>query len=252
MSLEVVTPQIYETIFTSKLKLYDKDLEVDEMDIDIITQNLETINKFHKETTKSAKHMQESINLAQEAIDNNDKKALNHIKNDMQALQDKIAKLENEVYIDSLTKVYNRKWLFNKVLESGNFQNEGVLVFIDLDDFKSINDNYGHLAGDKVLVLIANLLEKISNADIVRFGGDEFIIVSNENRVKSIETELDDINRSFEKKSLRFQEHTFKIGLSFGSAKYHKGDSFHQIAQIVDQKMYEQKRAKKMLTEEAV
>ncbi len=247
ITLDVVTPEMYESVFKTKLKLIDESLELNEIKIDTVEENLKTISKIQQETTKSAKEMQENIDLATTAIDQNDTQTLNEIKNHMKELQNRIQKLENEIFIDSLTKVYNRKWLYDKELDDGLFKDDGVLVFIDLDKFKQINDTYGHLAGDKVLVLVTNLLVKLSNSNVIRFGGDEFIIFSYDNGSKEIEKELEIINNSFKTKSLKFQDKTFKISLSFGSVEFKKGDSFHDITQIVDEKMYEQKRKKREL-----
>ncbi len=243
--LDVVTPQMYESVFQLKLKEKDKALELDNLKIDTVMQNLKKISNLQKETCKSAQDLQDSIDLATTAIDKKDVDTLLEVKDHMKELQEKINKLENEVYLDSLTKIYNRKWIFDKMLDDGKFKSDGVIVFVDLDKFKSINDTYGHLAGDKVLLLVANLLVKISNSSVARFGGDEFVIFSKDHSVKKIEQELDLINKSFETKSLRFQDHTFKIGLSYGAHTFKKGESYMEITQIVDKKMYAQKEEKK-------
>ena len=81
--------------------------------------------------------------------------------------------------LDSLTKVVQRKHIFNYI--NYLIENNTIfsLIMLDLDNFKLINDNYGHSNGDKVLVEIADkLVEYVGDRGIVgRFGGDEFIIV---------------------------------------------------------------------------
>lgn len=252
ISLDVVTPQMYESLFKSKLRVYDDSYDVSDLSVDSMIQNLETISKIQNETQESAKEIHSNINLAQKAIEKHDIKALEKIKDHMKTLQERISKLENEVYIDALTKVYNRKWLFDKALDDGKFKSDGVLVFIDLDKFKEVNDNYGHLAGDKVLVLIANMLVKISDVNVARFGGDEFVILSEHLKEDQLQDDLDKINKNFETKSLKFKNSTFKISISYGCHPFKKGENFKKIAQVVDEKMYEQKEQKKMLTEEAL
>lgn len=87
--------------------------------------------------------------------------------------------LEQMAYYDSLTNVYNRHY-FNKIIRQGLWFNQrSVIMFLDLDNFKNINDNYGHLVGDQVLKQFAELLtENIRQNDIIiRFGGEEFIIL---------------------------------------------------------------------------
>jgi len=77
---------------------------------------------------------------------------------------------------DELTGLYNRRFFNNKVKK---IKEEYLLIFFDVDDFKKINDEYGHYIGDEVLKKIAKITENIvRESDIVcRYGGDEFIIL---------------------------------------------------------------------------
>jgi diguanylate cyclase (GGDEF)-like protein len=244
-NFDVITPDLYTDAFASKLKVMGL-----ETDLDVLSQNnvpliLDKILKIQKETQEGTKVLKENIDLATIAIHDKDEEALASIKEHMSALQDRIAALEEEVYIDDLTKAYNRKWLFDKVLKDDKFTQDGVLTFIDLDKFKVINDSYGHIAGDKVLFLISNVLQKLEGVDVIRFGGDEFIMISFTKDLEYIEEYLFKINEGFKTKSFKFQGHTFKVGLSSGSSTFKAGNNFHEITGIVDEKMYEAKRAKK-------
>ncbi len=244
-SFDVITPDLYSEAFQTKLK----GLGV-ETDLDILSQNnvpliLDKILKIQKVTQEGTQALKENIDLATVAIHDKDEEALTAIKEHMSALQKRISALEEEVYIDDLTKAYNRKWLFDKVLVNDKFENDGVLTFIDLDNFKTINDSYGHIAGDKVLFLISNLLKKLEGVDVIRYGGDEFVMISFEKDVGYIEDYIEKINQGFTTKSFKFQGHTFKVSLSSGSSSFKMGENFHQITAMVDEKMYAVKRAKK-------
>ncbi len=244
-SFDVITPDLYHDAFASKLKGMGV-----ETDLDVLSQNnvpliLDKILKIQKETQEGASSLKENIDLATVAIHDKDEKALASIKEHMSALQERISALEEEVYIDDLTKAYNRKWLFDKILVDDMFEKNGVLTFIDLDKFKVINDSYGHIAGDKVLFLISNVLQKLEGVDVIRYGGDEFIMISFEKDLDYIEEYISKINEGFRTKSFKFQGHTFKVSLSSGSASFKAGRNFHEITGIVDEKMYEVKRAKK-------
>jgi len=245
ITLDVVTPEMYESVFKNKLKEFDNSIEIDDIKVDLVTENLKTITKIQEQTKKSAETFQESIELATTAIDNNDTKTLIEIKEHMIDLQRQIIKLEEEIFTDSLTKVYNRKWLFEKELDDNNFKDNGVLAFVDLDKFKNINDTYGHLAGDKVLILISNLLNKIEESRVIRFGGDEFIVISYKRDINDLKDELEKINSSFKNKSLKFKDDTFKVSVSYGLEKFREGDDFHSVVQVVDEKMYQNKKMKK-------
>jgi diguanylate cyclase (GGDEF)-like protein len=244
-SLDVITPDIYTVTFNEKLKSLNIDLDLDKIESEAAFINLDKIYKLQQETKSNTKELKENIDLATVAIDKHDNVALYSIKTQMSSLQQKIDALENIIYIDDLTKVHNRKWLFDKALEDERFTHDGILTFIDLDNFKSINDNYGHTAGDKSLYLIATLLEKIENTEVARLGGDEFLLISKESDTSDIERMLDGINRSFEDKSIKYKEHTFKLSISYGSENFKKGEDFNYINELVDSKMYKNKIQKR-------
>jgi diguanylate cyclase (GGDEF)-like protein/PAS domain S-box-containing protein len=88
--------------------------------------------------------------------------------------------LEYKATRDPLTGVYNKEVTIKKIDKfiSGNKNGMHILMFIDFDDFKSINDNYGHLLGDKVLIYVISRIKEIfSEGEIIgRIGGDEFVV----------------------------------------------------------------------------
>ena len=88
-------------------------------------------------------------------------------------------------YTDSLTRVPNRK-AFER--DRKNIDEKYSLIMIDIDDFKKINDNNGHLFGDKILKRLAKMLKGIVAPDgkVYRIGGDEFILIIPKSRVKSM------------------------------------------------------------------
>lgn len=87
-------------------------------------------------------------------------------------------RLEESAITDFLTKLYSREYLDNKCRMHLKKDSEGVLMLLDLDDFKSINDSYGHHIGDQVLVKVANILKSIvrKKGFVSRWGGEEFLI----------------------------------------------------------------------------
>lgn len=92
--------------------------------------------------------------------------------------------LKQEAHLDELTQLPNRRGLLSAIeskLTAAQKKNI-ALLFLDLDGFKAINDNYGHAHGDELLVMLSKrLLAKVRNEDVVaRIGGDEFIILAND------------------------------------------------------------------------
>jgi len=88
-----------------------------------------------------------------------------------------------EIYYDELTGCYNRRflyyWIDNEIKRATRFATKFALILLDVDDFRNINNNFGHLEGDKVIVEFGEfLLNNIREVDkLVRYGGDEFIIL---------------------------------------------------------------------------
>jgi diguanylate cyclase (GGDEF)-like protein len=82
------------------------------------------------------------------------------------------------VITDHLTKLYSRNYLDDKIQQSMEEDGEGTFIIIDIDDFKLINDTYGHQVGDDVIIQVANIIQAhIRGSDIgARWGGEELAI----------------------------------------------------------------------------
>ncbi|MBO5277887.1 MAG: GGDEF domain-containing protein [Lachnospiraceae bacterium] len=88
--------------------------------------------------------------------------------------------LTNSSTVDELTGVYNRRDFNEKVISSYDTERKLALLMIDVDNFKSYNDTYGHLEGDKCLHQIGNALGNVANSNgcyVARYGGEEFVIL---------------------------------------------------------------------------
>lgn len=94
--------------------------------------------------------------------------------------KDTVAKLQQDVFHDSLTKLYNRRWFETTFMqEVKSTMAKYQLLIIDIDNFKSINDEYSHLTGDVILKVVGQILQSTIGPDnyAIRYGGEEFIIV---------------------------------------------------------------------------
>ncbi len=95
----------------------------------------------------------------------------------LRAMQYTVSRLNNDAMTDQLTDLYNRRGLVEKMrdLPSGN----NIIIMLDIDNFKHINDRYGHDTGDRTLVALAKRLKNLCrSSDIIsRFGGEEFVVV---------------------------------------------------------------------------
>ncbi len=157
--------------------------------------------------------------------------------------------LRYQANYDALTGLYNRRYLeylLSYHLEmSKNKCKKPTLIFIDLDNFKRINDAYGHKSGDKALVLISNILQKKMNSSSYIYGrmaGDEFIVFiphgDEKNAIKVIE----------EVREVYSHETIGDINLDFSYGIIEVTDSSRNLEELIheaDEKMYEVKNYKR-------
>lgn len=148
---------------------------------------------------------------------------------------------------DSLTNLYNRRFMYKKFAKLFHTKKpiEMVLLIFDCDNFKNINDLYGHLKGDTVLIEISNtLLETKNKSDIIaRWGGDEFLMLVFDCNEKSLQQQLHTIDFNLQ---ILSQNLNIPITLSSGYARYLKNkDSLDDLIRRADQNMYHNKNNRK-------
>lgn len=159
--------------------------------------------------------------------------------------EERLAKLLNT---DPLTGLLNRAALIEKYNQlSGSAQGYGALLFLDLDDFKKINDQFGHKFGDVALCHIADIMCAVlpECADICRFGGDEFVILFEIADRAALQKIAEKLLRAFEQ-PLSFDDGGVKIGMSIGICIFSiADDDFSSVCQRADQAMYQVKKSGK-------
>ena len=154
--------------------------------------------------------------------------------------------LETASNIDPLTKVFNRRALntyLGKICSRHKNHFDLHLLILDIDDFKIINDKYGHIAGDKILIFIANILRKtLRDGDkIFRYGGEEFIIVLN--RLNEAQS-ADVTNRLLElvrKNKLIYKGESLNVTMSVGKTKLKQDDTPDSLIARADKALYKAK-----------
>ena len=160
--------------------------------------------------------------------------------------------LERLAREDALTGLHNRRTILELAemewARWSRFGNPLSILMLDVDDFKAVNDIYGHEAGDKALRLIAlDLKSSIRNVDrLGRYGGEEFVIVLPETTQDGAVTAGKKALCNIRSKALKLDQHTLNITVSIGVATAHKGD--HDIATLLkraDQALLKAKRSGK-------
>jgi len=179
-------------------------------------------------------------------------KQLDQATSEIALKQSRIEELEQMATTDELTKLTNRRGfldVFDREMDRTNREQTigGLLIMIDMDNFKIINDTYGHSAGDEALKLVAQTLQAhIRKMDIAaRLGGDEFVILfSNAQRVASVDR-AQKLARKLNSLTLKFEGHRIPIRASLGIETYGKGDTIKSVFDKADASMYRAKERKK-------
>jgi diguanylate cyclase len=114
------------------------------------------------------------------------------------------------------------------------------LAVADVDNFKNINDSYGHLAGDKVLKIIAReLMSRLRDSDfIARYGGEEFVIIMPDTRPADAEHTLNKLRLGIAAIPFHFKEQQIQITVSFGVVAAQQDDSIETLFERADQALY--------------
>jgi len=167
-------------------------------------------------------------------------------------LTDKENKLIRLTMTDELTGLYNRRAaleFLNKIIKTVVRKGETVTIcFIDVDNLKKVNDKYGHVGGDNLLITVANLLSGgIKETDYAcRIGGDEFLLILTDSTLNNSKYMVSRIRDDMEKYNSDTSDN-YKVDFSYGFAEY---NSVNQIAidtllEIADNNMYQNKMKKK-------
>jgi diguanylate cyclase (GGDEF)-like protein len=151
---------------------------------------------------------------------------------------------------DSLTGLYNHGYLLRRLQEEISLAQRHMrslsVVILDLDEFKEVNDRYGHLVGDEVLQLVAATIRKqVREHDIVaRYGGDEFCLVLPETRPAGAGAVVEKLRAAVAALSERLQEWADSpIGFGCGVSTYPaEGSTVRQLISHADAQLYEEKR----------
>ena len=142
--------------------------------------------------------------------------------------------------VDSLTGVFNRRKieevLSKEIERSRRYGNEVSLMLIDIDDFKQINDNFGHQVGDEVLRQIARIIrQNLRRTDYVgRYGGEEFLVILPETPIQKALTAGERIRKAIERENFRTGKTTVSIGITLLKDK----DDFGTLFNRLDRAMY--------------
>lgn len=162
-------------------------------------------------------------------------------------------KYHEEIYkmtiVDGLTQIHNKRYLFEaldkELIRARRYERELSLAIFDIDFFKNINDQFGHLAGDHVLRELARVVQDRIRRDEVfaRYGGEEFVIVLPETGLGGARALSDNLRQRVESHGFTFQGERIPVTISIGCAQLTREDrAAADLIQRADEKLYEAKR----------
>jgi diguanylate cyclase len=172
-----------------------------------------------------------------------------HMEQEAQGFREHLEVQRQKALIDPLTGLPNRAaWSERLEHEIKQWQQHGntlSLAMLDLDHFKRINDNYGHLAGDKVLKIIATVLRKrLRGSDfIARFGGEEFVLLMPATPPAVGAKLLETLRAAIEACPFHFKGERVTITISMGLATFRAGEHSDLVLKRADQALYRAKNA---------
>lgn len=167
----------------------------------------------------------------------------------------RISQLESLTMTDELTGVGNRRGLedfLRRALANASRHGEtGVLAFLDLDNFKAINDRFGHEVGDFALRKTAHILTANTRVSdyVARVGGDEFVVVLTHCPAREGRKRLKQLRNMLDDAILRPDDVAISLKASIGVASYESGSQMEVLLHTADALMYSEKLERKQETE---
>jgi len=160
----------------------------------------------------------------------------------MAALMTRLAHTTREARTDTVTKLPNRR-AWDEKMEELRCDGSLYLAIVDLDQFKSVNDNYGHPAGDALLNLLGTLLRDSPSVSAFRTGGDEFGLILERRNDKAAYDAVDSIRSRIRQAKLSFKGRELRTTVSIGMTRGSMFDSGHTAVARADKAMYLAKTA---------
>lgn len=217
------------------------------------TQTKESVERITKEQSKLIDDSKKKNMLPVDRIMHSFSNIHTQLESQMQnanetikALHRQVSILEKTSHLDPLTHTFNRRALdsyLGSICSAPDKSMDTHIMVIDIDNFKLVNDSYGHLAGDRVLVFLAKLISNsLREGDkLFRYGGEEFLVVLNRSNPIACSKVAERILQGVRANTLFYKEHEIKITLSIGAASLEETDTFDSFIDRADKALYKAK-----------
>lgn len=243
----------------AEAKILDKDLRLHVTDLHAQVSNSNDLNDLKKRVDSRLNDFISSLQDYQEKREHSETDIFarfhalaehsKHMEHEAEELSHKLEEQRQQALLDPLTGLANRAgWYQRAASEHAAIENNNqplLLSIIDIDHFKRINDSYGHLAGDKVLKIIAQeLQQRLRKTDfIARFGGEEYALLLPNTPLADGHALLNSLRLAIAACPFNFQGEPIRITLSAGIDQVAADEPFEQAFERVDQALYAAKKA---------
>jgi len=170
-----------------------------------------------------------------------------HMEKETQDLKKRLDENKQKLIFDTLTGIYNRM-AYNDHIKKlmarwQRYEEQFCYAIIDIDHFKRVNDTYGHNTGDKVLKLVATIMQKnIRESDtLFRIGGEEFVLILPNTDIDQAAPTIEKIREAVGSSGFRFKEDKVVIHISAGLTQVNESDSEESLYERADKGLYQAK-----------
>ena len=148
-------------------------------------------------------------------------------------------KLISIAHTDRLTGLYNRHYMMKELEESMEDKSERYVAMIDIDNFKKINDTYGHNAGDYVLSTLSEIMQVVcKGSEISRWGGEEFLILGKGDSLTTGKELMEKLRKFVEEYNFTYEERKILVTITVGVSKFKESVSVDEWINSADEKLY--------------
>ena len=176
---DVILPSSYFDKFNYHAKALEIDLDDENFKQelnDLIAEDFHAIENYMNLIMSSAVTLSENSEKSLNAILNKDVNALTDVYKKMLLLEKEIKNLNNKLFLDDITNSFNKKWIYNKFLDANSlFQQDGMCLLIDVIDYRYIQDEYGELLANNLLIFASKFINKKLESEKLNFHTVRFI-----------------------------------------------------------------------------
>lgn len=141
---------------------------------------------------------------------------------------------------DELTQLYTRAYITESFHKNLDLSTPAFLIMADVDNFKHINDTYGHPCGDYVLFTLSTIMKTVcpAEAKISRWGGEEFVILLYNQSKEDVISSIEKLRESIASYHFNFMGNEFSVTATFGISGTEESTSFDELVLLADNRMY--------------